>query len=442
MRLHSRTLSDGSAPVARPRLFYLTDGYPYGLGEKPFVGPEIAFLSSFFDITVVSVADRKARADREHESTLPDGVRLLHCEYRRRPRTILEMFRFPFTSIGRSERSRIRATGQMRFRRSLLSAYYYGLCQSMRAQLRRLGIFEDADGALYYSFWFGRTFAALALEKAAEHPRMRIVGRTNGYELYEERGPFGWQCLQRFKAEQATRIISPNEHARTYLIDHYLSDMPDERLERLAPVNALGCAGPDHSVAPRAPRRDGEPFVLVSCSNLIPLKRVDLIAEALEGLRDLDIRWIHFGTGSEQASLESYARDHGLPADFRGWTRNEDVLRHYAEEPAHAFITATSTEGGSPVSIQEAMAYGLPIIGTAVGGIPDQIQGNGVLLDANPSVEEIRDAIRSIYHASDERYAAMSQRSYELWQERFDVKNCLDRTLAILQEAMQEAGER
>ena len=62
-----------------------------------------------------------------------------------------------------------------------------------------------------------------------------------------------------------------------------------------------------------------------------------------------------------------------------------------------SFITTSSTEG-LPVSIQEAMAAGIPIIGTNVGGIPEMIDGNGVLLSANPSNKEVAEAILRIYY--------------------------------------------
>ena len=53
-------------------------------------------------------------------------------------------------------------------------------------------------------------------------------------------------------------------------------------------------------------------YRIVSCSNIIPLKRVNLIVGALGKLNkkrpDLDIEWIHFGDGEEKDVIEKMAK--------------------------------------------------------------------------------------------------------------------------------------
>ena len=85
------------------------------------------------------------------------------------------------------------------------------------------------------------------------------------------------------------------------------------------------------------------------------------------------------------------------------------------------FITTSATEGGTPVSIQEALSYGIPIIGTDVGGISEMIDGNGFLIGGNPQAEEIADSIRKIAYMSDELYKSFRVKSRTIWENQYDA---------------------
>ncbi len=51
------------------------------------------------------------------------------------------------------------------------------------------------------------------------------------------------------------------------------------------------------------PVGDRNPFVLISCSGMIPLKRVERIAETLERVRRR-VTWIHIGEGPSRSAVE------------------------------------------------------------------------------------------------------------------------------------------
>ena len=93
--------------------------------------------------------------------------------------------------------------------------------------------------------------------------------------------------------------------------------------------------------------------------------------------------------------------------------------RFYLSEKPDCFITTSSTEG-SPVSVMEALACGIPVIGTAVGDIPRMVRQNGVLLPANPQKEEVAAALEKILSASPAEKEFMSRQSLKIWEERYD----------------------
>ena len=81
------------------------------------------------------------------------------------------------------------------------------------------------------------------------------------------------------------------------------------------------------------------------------------------------------GEGPEEQEIRELVTGLGLDEQvhFRKKTRYADVPRDY--QHADIFIT-TSLSDGTPVSVLEAMASGLPCIATSVGGIPEWIEHN------------------------------------------------------------------
>jgi glycosyltransferase involved in cell wall biosynthesis len=72
-------------------------------------------------------------------------------------------------------------------------------------------------------------------------------------------------------------------------------------------------------------------------------------------------------------------------------------MQHYRDRPVDVFVNVSRTEGGAPVSIQEATSCGIPIVATAVGGNPEIVsEKNGILLDTNLTPEEIAAALLKI----------------------------------------------
>lgn len=95
------------------------------------------------------------------------------------------------------------------------------------------------------------------------------------------------------------------------------------------------------------------------------------------------------------------------------------MIKNYIETAADVFVNVSSTEG-TPVSIMEAISCGIPVIATAVGGNVEIVrEKNGFLLSANPTPDEIADALLNV---CDHREAWLKKRqgSREVWQERYN----------------------
>jgi len=133
---------------------------------------------------------------------------------------------------------------------------------------------------------------------------------------------------------------------------------------------------------------------IITISRLVPKNGVDILIRAL-----FVIRYSLFviGDGPERKKLENLARDLGVAnrVDFIGSVPNEKI----SEYLRRAFVFARpSRSEGLGTAFLEAMAAGVPIIGTPVGGIPDFLKHEETgLLVPTENPEELAKAITRIY---------------------------------------------
>lgn len=134
-------------------------------------------------------------------------------------------------------------------------------------------------------------------------------------------------------------------------------------------------------------------YNILSCSNVIELKRVHLLAVAMLYLeRDAELAavledkgishicWTHIGDGPLMAQIKELVMDNGLPEDYEGKVTpvafnftgampHSKVMDYYQSHYTDLFVQVSRSEG-VPVSIMEALSYGTPVMATQVGGVP------------------------------------------------------------------------
>ena len=297
------------------------------------------------------------------------------------------------------------------FKRLKESVSVYAEAKDLASFCEKRGLFDDVSHSIYYCFWFSLQCLAISLIKN-QRKGLRLVSRAHRYDLFQDANPNNRQPWQRFMRDNCDRLLFLCDSAKEY----FTREFGEEVFAGQYKVNGLGVR-PSRQSPIRPP---SQPPRIVSCSNVLSFKRVDLIAEALGSIPDKRIQWVHFGDGPEKDAIANEARQMQLNASFCGHVSNEDVREYYENNYVDAFVTATSSEG-VPVSIQEALSCGIPIIGTDVGGISEQISGNGILLSANPSVESLAWAISEMCDAPLERREAMRNRSRSIWAEKYDL---------------------
>ncbi len=276
----------------------------------------------------------------------------------------------------------------------------------------------DVNNTLFYSFWFTQTAMGLGLLKQ-HFPQIKIVSRAHGYDVYEERyHPPYWPCRLQALA-LLDKLFLASDNAR-----HYMQKMYPRFSSRYEMAH-LGVENPGFI----SKISDDGFFRIISCSSIFPLKRVNLLYEGIALAARLrpqqKIEWLHFGDGKRRKKIQQLITKSFSPnarGNLPGFVSVQEIMQHYKKYPVDVFVNLSTSEGGAPVSIQEAISCGIPIIATKVGGNSEIVSGkNGILLNANPSPEEIANAFFDMIDNSD---LTLKKRkgSREVWQEKYDTE--------------------
>jgi colanic acid/amylovoran biosynthesis glycosyltransferase len=113
------------------------------------------------------------------------------------------------------------------------------------------------------------------------------------------------------------------------------------------------------------------------------------------------------------------------------------VLAHYTGRPVDLFVHLSAQEG-LPVSIQEALAHGVPVVACDVHGVAEAFDAESsasALLPLDVPLERAVAALEDVLLAAPQAQAARRARAWRHWQSDFDAQRNharLARTLAAL----------
>lgn len=144
-----------------------------------------------------------------------------------------------------------------------------------------------------------------------------------------------------------------------------------------------------HPVSLGPPRPTGDRGHVLYVGRLVPEKGVDVL---LKASAESGVPVTVVGTGRSEAELRRLAEQLSAPATFLGSVPRASVAGLMID--AAAVVVPSVWHEVSPLVVYEAMAMDVPVIGTRVGGVADQLaEGRGLLVEAG-NVEELASALR------------------------------------------------
>ena len=280
---------------------------------------------------------------------------------------------------------------------------------------RLRGLFCGEAEIFVYSYWMHQ-HAYIASKLKKKYKNIIFVSRCHGYDLYEERNAACYIPMRSRIFHYVDCIFPICKNGEEYLEKRYKEELYGK-------INMLYLGTYENGLAHTG---ESEKLKIVSCSNLIPLKRVDLIICALSLIKNTRICWTHFGDGELRDELEQLARNSlkgKVTFEFEGQIENSELMMRYKQEGFDLFINVSESEG-LPVSIMEAMSFGIPTIATNVGGTSEIVQHgvNGFLLEKDFSVETLAELIDNFWSMGSQKICKMRENARNTWETKFNAE--------------------
>lgn len=360
----------------RRKIVIISSSYPFGLKET-FLHNEVVYLSKYFDIEIYPVIKSSPNAVA---IPTPANVSfhnpIVQNNYLKR--VFFGIFNTSPIIFYLNDLKLLIRSGKplkKKFIEWLLSLLVFRTIFSSRA-FKNL---RSTDAELIYFYWGGQPI------QLYRKLNKKIFVRVHGGEVDIKRQD-GYIPVIRYKVNDLTNI-------------HYLpiSENAASLLNAIRPVhstiNRLGVF--DYGMNPSPGQ--GDIIRIVSCSNMIPLKRINLIIEALSDIY-IAMEWVHFGDGPlfDYISQLSKKLPRAINVRLMGRVKNDVIMDFYRSTPIDLFINVSQFEG-VPVSIMEAFSVGIPCFATDVGGTREIVnESNGYLAEPNFHISELSSFIRNI----------------------------------------------
>ena len=273
---------------------------------------------------------------------------------------------------------------------------------------------QSNENVTVYTYWMASDALAVTRLKAKGFKFIHVT-RCHGFDLYDYTTTAMYLPFQETILKSVDKIIPICEDGRRYLNEKY-----ENLYQNKIIVSRLGTI--DWGVNKKI--NSCPQLTIVSCSNLIPVKRVHLMLEALKYV-SCPIKWIHFGDGILRDELQEKTKE--LPENvsftFYGYINNRLLLQWYQEHSVDFFVNTSESEG-VPVSIMEALSFGIPVVATNVGGTGEIIQDgvNGYLLEKDFNVQQLANLIHQIRDQDVEKIQEMRRIARDTWLSNYEAK--------------------
>lgn len=405
------------------KLFIITRGYPANAEELSFLVQELEVLRDYYDICLFP----KYKVQERDFS---------NCEFEVIPcinhfclsEIIVYLIKTVFDKRIWREFQILKSKGKLAIDsiRHVVSECYYSKKVESVLTLKLKQIPKD-EGVVFYSYWYD--YSLLAIENV-KRDNDRIITRLHGFDLYNERYSWGCQCFKEQLENEVDRLLFISEYGKRYYETTFANGCNGrDKLQ----INYLGVRAQEC-----IPYQNHIGMKIVSCSRLVPLKRVDKIIEALSIINNVDVEWTHIGDGANRHNIMKKAKQMlggktNITYKFIGYLESAQVFEYYKNNYFDCFILLSDTEG-LPVSIMEAMSFGIPVVASNVGGVSEIVDStNGYLIEDTEDAELISKVLLEVCSLSESEMSKKRENAYNTWKNKFDAKMNAKRLVRIIE---------
>ncbi len=308
---------------------------------------------------------------------------------------------------------------KMRYFKQML--YYLGADSLIRPYVNKVIKDNRNSEITIMSTWFG-SCAYTAARMKKKFPFIKAVSLAHSYEILVTRNEYIPYFFVNFKHRYLDGIYFISKKMRQLYFEG--TGVSSQEFMSKTHISYLG----SYKNQDILNERTKNSFHICTCSRLIPLKRIGLLIDALADWNDGTIHWTHIGNGElydeyVNRSNEVMKINPMVTINFIGRKSNKDVKNFYEENPVDLFLNLSTIEG-VPISIMEAISYGIPIIATDVGGTKEIVtEETGFLLSSTISKDDIIRKLKEYYYLPDSEKELLRQHTFSFWKDNFNAAN-------------------
>lgn len=391
-------------------LLFITEEYPYGDGEA-FIENEIDELSnSFKKLIIFSKGDTS-----KNKRIYPKNITIINTKFQL---NFIEKVLFIKVLFSKHFWNEIKFlySYKLTFSKTNISYCIISLLRAQKFSKIIKANVSISNNIYIYTYWcMDETLGSCMMKK--EFPNLKVFSRAHRMDLYFYAHPNGYLPFRKYILENIDKIFTISKNGEKYLTDftkYNKNKVVTSYLGVKRNINKLNFQNLNSK------------FKIVSCSNIYPNKRIELIIKALENI-DLDLTWHHYGgftnstTDDYKSLINKEIKKLNQKVKIKGRMTNREILLNMKKNKYDLFINVSRSEG-LPVSIMEAFSLGIPVIATNVGGVNEIVINNynGFLIDENISIEALSKKITDFFKLNIHQVHLLKNNAYSTWEKKFN----------------------
>ena len=358
----------------KPNLLILTNNFPNApLTSEGWLADEIVYSYSFFNsIYILPEINSDIHID------LPKNCSVVKLKLEKHTtlnfREILNCFYIVFSDFFEypSKINFLKA-----FRNNLALIKY--LTIKAKKISKQSSIFQSP--IIVYAYWADNLLTTACIMKQLYKP-CKIVSRAHGFEIFEEQTKYHVVPFRKFQSRFSDKIFADSKKGYSHLLQKH-------PLSNIFTSSYVGTIDNGMAVF-----NENKMFTIITCSHIRNVKRLHLMSDILEHI-SFPIIWNVIGIGSdfELVKLTNSKLPKHIVINYIGNITNKEVLNFYKTHHANLFVSLSYSEG-LPVSMMEALSFGIPIMSTDVGGCSEICNDNtGILIPKDFDAKKVADKI-------------------------------------------------
>lgn len=393
-------------------LVLLTAAYPLYGGEY-FLEDELSILASKFEtIYIFCFSKQQNRVTRPY----PKNIIVIDSPIAREMKDKISFLTYLFDKNIFNELKILRANRlsiSMDIIKTILNNYLKAvrILNVLQKEIEKQKI--DLNQTIFYSYWNDHRALALSM-LTGENCQLTCLSRAHGWDIDYHRTKLGYLPFKFLILSRLNQVYTVSESGQRLLNAQFKNQFSKKiSIARLGKFN-------NHR--PQIVKKNQE-FTVVSCSNMIPLKRIHLIIDFIVEMNLEQVTWYHFGSGPQKEELLEYASNKLSASKFQflGVVPNTEILEFYSKKYVDLFINLSESEG-IPVSIMEAQSAAIPVLATDVGGTSEIVTSeNGFLIEKNFDLKTTASLIKNFLTAAPQVCEEKRNMSYSNWKKAYNA---------------------